>query len=428
MQMERVHNLNKGSGAGKTAAIISITSCNSFRSMTIKNICLKLYQDYLKKYVGYDQVYIISTSDRQQKVNDFFEKDTVIFGISTPNLLNDLEIDDIFCKQHALIFFGGVIGQYYFNVSARLAEWYEKHGDGHYYTIQDDPDFVTINPAIYCDKRISESPHFKNDVIPYKYNHDDPDVKRYVNNSYLLRKCFNNTIVAYCGTDYEKFLNNVKATKLKSPNIIMTPREWNSMHIYTWQGVNDYLEEKLKDYEWKDRPYVAEYHGYTKNDKNRVDTTIAFYDALEKPFMLIETRRKFSDGFKNSVHHDDVPYFKLFETVSKNAYATFIIANETTFSNFISPRYFDMMLSDIIAFVYAPYDADKEYTDDKELKEFMYVETPEEFAEKVNKVATDEKFYRHIKYLQRKSVYDKFNKYMNASSKKIFKEKLGLED
>ena len=87
-----------------------------------------------------------------------------------------------------------------------------------------------------------------------------------------------------------------------------------------------------------------------------------------------------------------------------------------------------MMLSDIIAFVYAPYDADKEYTDDKELKEFMYVETPEEFAEKVNKVATDEKFYRHIKYLQRKSVYDKFNKYMNASSKKIFKEKLGLED
>ena len=426
--MERVYNLSKGSGAGKTAAIISVTSCAAFSKMTIKNICLKLYQDYLKKYVGYEQVYIIGTSDKEQKVNDFFDKDTIIFGISTPNLLNDLEIDDIFCRQHVLIFFGGVLGQYYFNVSARLAEWYEKHGDGHFYTIQDDPDFVTLNPAAYCDKRISESPHYIKDNVPYKYDHDDPDVKNYVSNSYILRKCFNNSIVAYCGTDYEKFFNNTSKIKLKSPNIITVPKQWDAIPIYTYQGVNDLLEEKLKDHKWKDRPYVAEYHGYTKNDKKRVETTISFYDALDKPFMLIETWRKFSDGFKNSVHHDDVPYFKLFETVSKNAYATFIIANETTFSNFISPRYFDMMLSDIIAFVYAPYDADKEYTDDKELKEFMYVETPEEFAEKVNKVATDEKFYRHIKYLQRKSVYDKFNKYMNASSKKIFKEKLGLED
>lgn len=426
--MERVYNLSKGSGAGKTAAIVSVTSCVTFRNMTIKNICLKLYQDYLKKYVGYDKVYIIATSDKEQKVNEFFDKDTVIFGIETPGLFNDLEIDDIFCRQHVLIFFGGVLDMSYFSICSRLAEWYLKHGDGHLYLIQDDPDFVTLNPTVYCDARISESPYYKKDKVPYKYKHDHPDVKNYVSNTYIIRKCFNRSIVAYCGSDYAQFFNKMKDVKPKTPNVITAPDKWDVFQLYNWQGVNDMLEEKLKDYEWKDRPYVAEYHGYTKNDKKRVETTIAFYDALEKPFMLIETWRKFSDGFKNSVHHDDVPYYSLFETVSKNAYATFIIANESTFSNFISPRYFDMMLSDIIPFVYGPYDANREYTDNEELKEFMYVETPEEFAEKVNKVATDESYYRHIKYLQRKSIYDNFNQYMNDNSKRIFREKLDLKD
>ena len=58
----------------------------------------------------------------------------------------------------------------------------------------------------------------------------------------------------------------------------------------------------------------------------------------------------------------------------------------------------------------------------------MYVDTPEEFAEKVNKVATDENYYRHIKYLQRKSIYDNFKQYMNENSKRIFREKLDLKD
>ena len=47
--MQRLNNLTKGSGKGKIAAIIGITSCNSFRKMSIKNVCLKLYQDYIKE-------------------------------------------------------------------------------------------------------------------------------------------------------------------------------------------------------------------------------------------------------------------------------------------------------------------------------------------------------------------------------------------
>ena len=78
------------------------------------------------------------------------------------------------------------------------------------------------------------------------------------------------------------------------------------------------------------------------------------------------------------------------------------------------------MLSDVIAFVYEPYDKDHKYIDEQELKDFMYVSSPEDFAAKVNRISTDKEFYNHIKFLQRKAVYDKYSQFCNEKTKKIF--------
>lgn len=421
--MQKLNNLIKGSGKGKIAAIIGITSCNSFRKMSIKNVCLKLYQDYIKEYLGYDKVYIIATSDKPQKINsEYFDEDSIIFGISKENLFNDLNIDDIFCKQHALIFFGGILGQFYFHICNRLAEWYIKHGNGHHYTIQDDPDFLTINPIHFCNKRISEISD--KDTKPYSYNHDDSGVKLYTKLWKKTSECCDNTIIAYCGNNYEQFFNRVILHKPGTPNCIVEPKYWDCFNIYNWQGVNNNLDEKFKDYEWEEKKYSSEYHGYVKHDKFRIETTLNFYNALNSKIMLIQGRGPFSDEFNNAELFDEVPYNELFSTIAKNAKTSFITANDSTWSDFISPRYFDLMLSDIIAFVYTPYDEKKEYTDNDELKEFMYVDTPEQFKERVEKLNSDKNFYKHIKKLQRESIYNKFKQYMTPKSKKKFEEKL----
>ena len=59
-------------------------------------------------------------------------------------------------------------------------------------------------------------------------------------------------------------------------------------------------------------------------------------------------------------------------------------------------------------------------SDDEELKNFMYVSTPEDFADKVKRISEDESYYKHIKYLQRKAVYDKYKSYCNAETLSIF--------
>lgn len=425
--MEYLDNLTKGSGKNKIAAIIGITSSISFTRNGIKNIGVNVYKHYLEQYVGYDKVYIISSSIKEQKINEnYFDKDSIIFGIDEKNLFNKLNIDDIFCRQHALIFFGGVLHDYYFSICNRLVEWYSQHGNGHYYTIQDDPDFITINPALLVEKRLYKSETQK--PKPYVYDRTTSDAKLYVEyqKTNLLHDCFNNTIVAHCGNNYDKFYNDRIKIKFGTPNVVTEPKYWCKFNVYNWQGVNCNLSDKFKNYPLK-RIYQSEYHGYIKHDDYRVENTLNFYNALKGPIKIIEAKGHFSDNFKNAVKFKEVDYNKLFEEICKDSYTSFIIANKSTFNDFISPRYFDLMLSDIIPFVFTPYDSNKQYTDDEFLKEFMYVDTPEQFKERVNQVANNGKLFRKVKYHQRKSIYDKFNNYMTDESKKIFEKYINNE-
>ena len=427
--MERLYGLKKGAGKGKTVAIISITNCNSFSKMQfIKNVSLKNYSDYLKYYVGYDKVYIIGTSEKKQKINtDYFDEDCVFFDIAKPNLLKDLNVDDVVSKQHPLIFFGGALHMYYFSICNRLCEWYEEHGDKHFYMIQDDPDFITINPALYVERRI-DGADIQRDVIPYSYDRNHPDVKIYMDfhKKGTLHNCFNNTIVAFCGSDYPTFFEVAKTNKPGTPNVITEAKYWDEFLCYTWQGVNENLDRKFTDYDFDNKPYVSEYHGATKHDKLRITTTENMYNSLDDKILVIHGKKEFSNNFKNFDLEPTFEYNKLWDTVCSKAKTTFITGNSSTWNTFIMPRYFDLMLGDIIAFVYGPYDGKRLYTDNEELKNFMYVDTPEQFRERVYRVANDKEYYEHIKYLQRKSIYDNYKDFMLDSSIEKFKEKLNL--
>ena len=422
--IQYLNNLTKNSGKGKTAAIVKVINDMTFLKPGIKNVCIKTYKDYLEQYVGYDKVYIISTSEKPTKINeDYFDKNSIIFGINKVNLFNELNIDDIFCCQHILVIFGGVLKEFYFSMCNRLVEWYKVHGDGHFYTIQDDPDFITTNPAKFIEKRLYKDEFQK--PKPYKYDREHEDAKLYLEykKSDLLNKLFDNTIIAHCGENYSKFITKRIQEKTGYDNVIIMPKYWCKFNVYNWQGVNCNLNEKLKDYPLN-RKYQSEYHGYLKKDKERITTTLQFYNKLDGPIKVIEGKGSFSDKFENAVKMPEVGYNDLFKEICKDSYSTFITAGESTFSDFISPRYFDTMMSDIIPFVYTPYDANKEYTDDEFLKEFMYVDTPEDFKNKVDKIIQDESLYCKVKYLQRKSIYDKFKKYMKEDSIKLFENYL----
>lgn len=404
--IEEFKELVPGSGKGKTAVIICFTKYISLSSKLISTKTYEALKNFLLEVYQYDKVDFSSTFQYRSNTDFEFFKGCMIPSM-TPHCLD--EYDDIFHVQAAMnMFMGYIYDDYFYNV-LRINEWYQKHGDGHYFVIQDDPAISYIDPFPVLNRRTFE----------YKtLGHEVPEevFQEYIKVWPNVQKCLHSCIVAHCGTSYPTFLSKL------SPNNAMTPKfvsKWCQFPLFTYQAMTDNISNKLHNYDYSSKKYDSEYHGYNRGAK-RMELIENFYAALPNKSLVITSSRNLfphHDKFDRvqSLFYDDlIPY------IGQNAKSTFVIADEVTFNDFISPRFFDAMLSDVIGFVYEPYDKDHKYIDDEELKNFMYVSTPEDFADKVKRISEDESYYKHIKYLQRKAVYDKYKSYCNTETLSIF--------
>lgn len=404
--IEEFKELVPGSGKGKTAVIICFTKYISLSSKLISTKTYESIKNFLLEVYQYDKVDFSSTFQYRSNTDFEFFKGCMIPSM-TPHCLD--EYDDIFHVQAAMnMFMGYIYDDYFYNV-LRINEWYQKHGDGHYFVIQDDPAISYIDPFPVLNRRTFE----------YKtLGHEVPEevFQEYIKVWPNVQKCLHSCIVAHCGTSYPTFLSKL------SPNNAMTPKfvsKWCQFPLFTYQAMTDNISNKLHNYDYSSKKYDSEYHGYNRGAK-RMELIENFYAALPNKSLVITSSRNLfphHDKFDRvqSLFYDDlIPY------IGQHAKSTFVIADEVTFNDFISPRFFDAMLSDVIGFVYEPYDKDHKYIDDEELKNFMYVSTPEDFADKVKRISEDESYYKHIKYLQRKAVYDKYKSYCNTETLSIF--------
>ena len=424
-ELKRVNTIYKDCGIGRIAAIVQIKDVVSFTKNPIRTICLYHYYLYLSKYLNYDKVYIVSnipTLDKEYwKCENILKDLPIIYGTSERYILNKYKIDDLYMHQSTPNFYGGTIFPHYpFNIN-RITEWWlEYHNKGgRLYYIQDDPLFPNSNLAKICNKRLFD---IKNVYCTYSKAAPkelvDPEVKLTESLRDDIDAAMKDTILAFCGIDYTKFWYSIKEDARPEVN------KWDVFSCYLWQGVNDNLDIKLVDYPWEGKKYDAEYHGVTKSGK-RTKVTEAYYSALRNKFLHITGRSPFftklEEG-KDFDKHDVMEYYDLLQFVAQNSKSAFITHEDSILGNQISPRYFDCMLSDIIAFCDTRYDPDRKFTDNDELKEFMYVSTPEEFSKKVDMIANNEAYYRHIKYLQRKSIFDNFREFINEENIPKYKD------
>ena len=410
-------DLYPGFGKGKTAAVICMTKYISLSSKLISTKTYEIIKRYLIEILQYDKVFFASTFQGKTETHYEFFKDSTK-RIEEEGCLD--EADDIFQVQAALnMFLGWIYDDFYWNC-LRVDEWYNKHKDNpdsHYFVIQDDPCIHFIDPFPVFTRR-----QFEYHTLGYKV----PDwcYEKYKQIWPNVQECLHNCVVANCGSSYPNLLRKLSNTNELTPKFV---KRWCEFPIFTFQAMNDIVDVKLKTYDYDKKEYDSEYHGYNRGAK-RMELIDNFYSALPNKSLCITSSRNM---FKNKDNYDmtkSLFYDDMIQYIGQKAKSTFIVADECTFNDFISPRFFDGMLSDVIAFVYGPYDKDRKYIDNEELKSFMYVDTPEEFAERVSKISNDKEYYQHIKYLQRKAVYEKYGHFCNKKSKKIFEDWLSNPD
>lgn len=423
--MEKIKHFYRNSGVGRVAAICQTKDVVSFLKNPLRTYCLYNYYRFLTEYCKYDKVWIMSnvpSTDPEEHVCKNMLKDLpIIWGTSEKHILEKHGVNDVILQCTPPNFYGGVTWVFTpYNIN-RVTEWYvsSKGTDNKLFYIQDDPLFPDPDIAGLTVRRLLD---LKNLKIAYNKKYPAEVVDKEVEYMASIRKdvdeCLKSVIIGFCGIDYEKFWKSIKENKRPVVN------GWDNFNCYIWNGVNDNLEAKLVDYGWNDKKYDSEYHGVTKSGK-RTKVTESYYAALKNKFMHVVGRSPFFKDLKEGEHFDkfDVtPYYELLQLVAKNAKSAFITHEDNILGNQISPRYFDCMLSDIVAFADLRYDPEKKLTDNQELKNFMYVSSPKEFAEKVDKIANDEEFYRHIVKLQRKSIFDNFRDYIEDKNVELYKK------
>ena len=143
-----------GYGKGKTAAIICMTKYISLSSKLITTNTYEALKNFLIEVYEYDNVFFASTfQGRTTTEFKFFEG--CRRQIEEPGCLDDA--DDIFQVQATLNqFLGYIYSDFFYNV-LRVNEWYNKHGDGHYFIIQDDPAIHYLNPLDRKSTRLNSS-------------------------------------------------------------------------------------------------------------------------------------------------------------------------------------------------------------------------------------------------------------------------------
>jgi hypothetical protein len=101
-----------------------------------------------------------------------------------------------------------------------------------------------------------------------------------------------------------------------------------------------------------------------------------------------------------------MPHEEMFDFINKKAYATIVMGDNLHNNNIITPRFYESMLLNVVAFVWHTYDVDKKFVKNEELKNFIYVDSIDEFHDKVLQIKNNPELFKHLAELERKEVLD----------------------
>lgn len=220
-------------------------------------------------------------------------------------------------------------------------------------------------------------------------------------------KVFPRIATAYPGLDYDIYYNlysdkikNVSESRKKTIELAKD-YDWFYLPLFDYYAINEKLDLKLKDYNFNEKKYDLVYFGNNRhNERNQIIKKLYSNKNLSKFFI------GFNPELENCKFEEYVEHDKLFEMLGKDCLATVVVGDNLHNNNFKTARFFEAMLCDVVAFISTTYDKDKKFIKNEKLKDFIYVSDEDELYNKIQKLKSDENFYREIVSLERKEILE----------------------
>lgn len=372
----------------KKSAIVSIGTRISLESLNIRSIDLFYLREYLQNVLGRECDFVstkLKTDNHRAYFKEIAETD-----------LNDY--DEVWIYNSALNAFGGLTQIGTIQTFDKICDF---NGDIFYMLI--DPKLPCKNVGRFFNLKMKSN----NGKIPTDskemplYDLDQSKVAKYTN------EIWPRIITAFDGVDYEKYKTLNRKTTKRSDYSLLCDGDWCMLPLAEFYSVNENLDLKLKNYNFTDKKYDLIYFGNNRQT-SRGQLIAALYDRPEFNVFIAGYDPEFVNAkveISKYVYHDE-----LFPLIC-SSFATVVCGDELHNDNIKTVRFFEAMLLDTVAFIHNSYDSEHKYISNKELADFIYIETADDIKERLDKIKNDEDFYHKIIEAERKEIFDQFGQY-----------------
>ena len=380
----------------KKTAIVSYGARITLFTEHIRSVELVYLREYCLNVLGREHVDYLSRVTSKEANLSYYKN---ISDYISDDKIN--EYDEIIIYNSPFNLFGGKFNYEMLDTIKALLNF-----KGHIYYFSGDPKFPCNNIAEQILARVKNT---SGDVahLPISdnsyYDISISELNRF------SKEIWPKIIIAYAGLNYDVFCEvwNKQHRKITKTNDLCVNADWVMLDLFTYISVVELPDLKLKNYDKANVKYDLVYYGNNRHTER---------DKIIKRLYSETNTKNLMYGYKmnwpNCDYHDYVAHDVLYEHCCKNAWATIVLGDITHNNTLMSPRFFESLMIDLIAFIYIEYDKDKKFIENEELKDFIYFSTNDELEMKLNKIKNDQDYYKHIIELQRNEVNRIGNKFL----------------
>lgn len=377
------------SKTNKRAAIVGYNTRLTLSSKHIRSTGIAYMREYILNILGREECDILSIPHSEDSDRKYY-KDIRDFESGKLDINYYEEIFIYNCQTNA---FGGC-----FPVPAipTLLSLINYKGDLWY--MLTDPSMPPINAALFVrqkQKFCSVPDH--NKVI-------DGTIKQFTeqNAKDFTRNVFERTKVAFCGLDYKKYYDLYNPEKRIDTRKIIDV-DWAYFGQHEYYTSRDFIDLKLQTPNKDSDAFDFVYCGNKRASRDKLLKAITSYSDINCATV----------GYGNSISGDNVTNYdymghaEMFDFINKKAYSTIVMGDILHNDNIITPRFYESMLLNVVAFIWNQYDSEKKFVSDDELKKFIYISSAEELHNKIKQIKNDTALFRKLVDLERKEALSK---------------------
>lgn len=295
--------------------------------------------------------------------------------------INDYHDIIIFCTSPNL--FGGTFQKYQLDFLKKFTEF-----NGKLYYYFNDVNCPPFDIGKFIKSRMNSVKGLLQERKPYNDFNDE-----YCNKLSNLHKKF--TIMS-SWNNYDVIIE--RDSKKKRKNNMFVDLDWFFFDLnQTNVAKENYKDININYVPLNERPYDFIFYSVNTKFLERLERIKKYIDPFDKCLFIGLKDQEDSEyiHYEPTMHINDI----MSNEMRKCKY-TLVFSSELADGNIITWRYYECMYANILCFILDEFDPNHEYIKNQELKDYIYISSPEEYREKIKYCNEHEDFYKHLIELQ----------------------------